>query len=287
MDILPLDIIYELMLLLPYKLIINLGFTNKYYYSIIQDYKLWATKAHLELAISYHVFYQSKLKPIDIYLSFKFMHRHIERFFPINQCLHYACFQGDLSLVNYFIKKGATDLTGALCWAIPHRRLINLLLFIGAEITTETLVSAVHRGNEDLFDFLLLKSPNHHDFKYIFRTAIIHNRVDMLKPLITNQLLILSDDLLTESLKESIESCSYTAFIYLIDKGAKVDTLDLLYSLKLSLNLYSCYKHHQFINSLHELSHFIEYFYHLAYSTGITLHLNTNESQLLIQLLGL
>jgi len=107
----PTEILYQFLLPLSYEQIINFCRINRQYQQLIcQNDDFWATKAYRDIGVSYQQFYNlsSKNSPLKyLLLLSRFGNRCVrgsEKIINVNTCLENASAEGNLPLVEYFMK---------------------------------------------------------------------------------------------------------------------------------------------------------------------------------------
>ena len=178
-DLLPCEIIYSILLPLPYSSIRNFCLANQ----LLTDTHFWATKCHytiskviiinndlLKIPFPYQEFYQTQLSPSQHYLQLltveaKECQRGSEQFVDVNQCVILAAYRNNLSLVKYFINKGASLLKLVAYYAAlnNNRSMIDYVLTsltqqsrLAVDIFKELLRGSAIIGDKDLINYLII-----------------------------------------------------------------------------------------------------------------------------------
>jgi len=168
-DLIPYELLYHIVLSLPYSSVLAFCLTNHQYYLIWQDAYFWNCK--MDRDFYQKLTNQTQLKCHQYYLQLLAKYglsceRGSELCIDINVCITLAALQNNLLLVKYFIQKdnSMTDLKEASINATKNsnRLMINYLISIieersqmSYELIDELVITCSSIGNIDLLCHLL------------------------------------------------------------------------------------------------------------------------------------
>jgi len=228
MEYLPTEIIFNILIHIPYESIINFCLVNQQYYTILNDNNFWATKAHLEFNVIHQDFFNTNLQPSYRYVQLLTSYgirtlRGSEKFTDINICLSLSSYQNNLSMVEYFLNKGATNLVEAFNEAILGKSLkvfiylLDLLILnnkLTDQVLSKALISASSIGSKKILNYLISKGkefnfPSIQDFNLSLYHAVIHDHYKIIDYLISLGANNFYSSLYEVSLKGNVELINY------------------------------------------------------------------------------
>ena len=212
-----------------------------------------STKAHLEFQVPFEQFYQTKLSGPDRYLQLLAEVGNIcipgsERSVDVNVCLGLASTFGNINLVNYFLYKGATNLSLALIKAAANGRfdiiqyLVSLIpknRIIPINVLRETLNTAVASQHLQIVKYLIDLSNlfKQRDSSYDFPSIDDLNVALEISALVGNiqlfdYLVSLGANNLNNTLLLAAQNNQKKLVLHIIDLARKINyDLDLTYAL--------------------------------------------------------
>jgi len=155
METLPTELIYELLLIMPYEEVINLCQTNQFYLSICKSNGFWIDKAIRDFNVTRkEATRYENVTPYWRYIQLLAKFRGVcipgsEKVVDSDTCLYNASKQNNLLLVKYFVEKGA-----------------NIILASGV------FTNAALNNNEEMINYLLSKIHNSKDITYLLEEAL-------------------------------------------------------------------------------------------------------------------
>jgi len=238
MDSLPYETLFNILIYLSYREIINICLTNKYCYTISQDDTFWTLKANFDFRVTRKQFGDSKLKGKGCYLKFLVTKGLIfipgmERIIDINLCLKLASDQNNLKLVDYFLNQGATNIYLVFLRAakyghldMMHYVVPKLPNIIPARILKEALYLASSRQHQQIIDYVINLGLNIGKKKRSYQFPTIHQ---------------LYEALILVAKTGNVELFDH--IIFFINGYCNNGYDDILYDISLSKSLFNCSSH--------------------------------------------
>jgi len=199
----PYEVLFRLLISLPYQSIINFCSTNREYREICNDPYFWITKANIDFEVSNNEFLNTQLNPQDRYLQLLAMYgqqciKGSERVVPINTCFKLASESNDVSLITYFLQKGATNLEYGIyaAAAIGDINLFNLLVsshinLLNDKILNKAVAIAAENNHLPLIKLLISQAVlgrltlNSNTIDNALLSAVKNGNLELVKYLLT------------------------------------------------------------------------------------------------------